>query len=210
MTKASSTVAVAAGVRVEHEGSGLKQAERLTQVVEGQSLYPGHVAEQLEQQAVQARVVVLVALDQVEQTGEGGLSLHHVKDGFIAAAVVEQDGRDNVQDGGMFLLQQTVDELAAHVVLVVDKERRVDQAVAAAGNVVLGVEEAVGRGIEEVAQTVVNLLVRRALRVEERVQALPERAVVLVVVGGSHVPAGCLQSPSRSNQAAIQDSSRCC
>jgi hypothetical protein len=156
---------------------------------------------------VQAGVVVLVALDEVEQAGKGGLGLHHLKDGFIAAAVVEQDGRDNVQDGGVFLLQQAVDELAAHVVPVLDKERRVDQAVAAARNVVLGVEGAVGRGVEEVAQTVVNLLVRRALRVEERVQAEPE--VTVVFGGGSHVLAG-VQSPSRSKQAAIQDSSRCC
>jgi hypothetical protein len=156
---------------------------------------------------VQAGIVVLVALDQVEQARKGGLGLHHLKDGLIAAAVVEQHGRDNVQDGGMLFLQQTVDELAAHVVLVLDKERRVDQTVAAAGNVVLGVEGAVGRDIEEVAQGVVNLLVRRALRVEERVQVLPERAVIFV--GGSHILAG-FQSPSRSKQAAIQDSSRCC
>lgn len=156
---------------------------------------------------MQAGVVVLVALDQVEQTRKGGLDLHHLKDGFITAAVVEQDGCDDVQDGGMFLLQQAVDELAADVVSVLDKERRVDQTIAAAGNVVLGVEEAVGRGIEEGAQTVVNLLVRRALRVEQRLQAVPE--VALVFGGGSHVLAG-FQSPSRSKQAAIQDSSRCC
>lgn len=74
------------------------------QVVERQALDPRHVAEQLEQQAVQARVVVLVALDEVEQAGEGAFGQHHVECGLVAAAVVEQDGRDDVQHLGIFLL----------------------------------------------------------------------------------------------------------
>lgn len=94
-------------------------------------------------------------------------------------------------------LKQAIDELAAHIVLVVSEECRVDQTVAAAGNVVFGVEEAVGRELEEGAQTVVDLLVRVALRVQKRVQALPERAVVFT--SGSHILAG-FQSPSRSLQ----------
>lgn len=85
--------------------------------------------------------------------------------------------------------------MAAHIVLVLDEEGRVNQTVAAASNVVLGVEEAVGRKLKEGAQTVVDLLVRVALRVQKRVQALPERAVVFG--GGSHILAG-FQSPSRS------------
>lgn len=71
---------------------------------------PGHVAEQLKQQAMQAGVVVFVALDQVEQAGEGGFDLHHLKDGFVAAAVVEQDGGDDMQDGSIFLLQRAVNK----------------------------------------------------------------------------------------------------
>lgn len=85
--------------------------------------------------------------------------------------------------------------MAAHIVLVLREERRVNQSVAAAGNVVLGVEEAVGRELKEGAQTVVDLLVRVALRIQKRVQALPERAVVFG--SGSHILAG-FQSPSRS------------
>lgn len=62
---------------------------------------------------MQAGIVVLVALDQLEQAGERALKLHHLKDGFIAAAVIEQHGGDDVQYGCVFLLQRAVNrELA--------------------------------------------------------------------------------------------------
>lgn len=209
MTKASSTVAALERLESGSGKQGAQQGRWLTEVVKGQTLYSRHVAEQLEQETMQPRAVVLVALDQVEQAGKGALGLHHLKDGFIAAAVVKQHSRDNVQHRGMLLLQravnsgsrpgvhagaylqQAVNELSAHVVLVLEEKRRVDQAVAAARNVVFGVEEAVGRRLEEGAKAVVNLLVCRALRRHDRLHTLPESAaLVVVVVGRLHLLAG--------------------
>jgi hypothetical protein len=64
---------------------------------------------------MQARVIVLVPLNKIEQAAKGALGLHHVKGGFIAASVVEQYGRDNVQQRSMFLLKRSCQQLLALV-----------------------------------------------------------------------------------------------
>lgn len=88
------------------------------QVVVAQALDARHLVHELEEEAVEAGVLVLAAVEELEQAREAALVDHGAEGGLVAAAVEHQEAGDGVQRGRVVLLQQAVDDLRPHVVRV--------------------------------------------------------------------------------------------
>jgi hypothetical protein len=93
----------------------------LQQILEAETLHTGHFVHQLKQRPVKPWVGVLASIDEFQQPRETCL-LHHFGKGCLVCAAIEQEeaGYD-VERLGFFFLQEAVNDLGAHVILVVDK-----------------------------------------------------------------------------------------
>ena len=129
------------------------------------------------------------ALDELDQPGKAALFPQHGKGAVavVAPPVVQQERGGEVQRRRVVLLEQAVDHLAAHVVLVRRKQVAREQAIGALGHAVLGRQVlglVAGRDVEVGAQGVVDDAMVGAARRDNVVQFCSRSAVLARSTGG--------------------------
>src|SRR6478609_9009222 len=89
-----------------------------SQVVDSKSFHTRHLVHKLQKKAMQTRVLISAAIDQLQESGEASLVHHAREHGLILAPVEEKKRNNSVQRPSLIFLKQAVDNLGANIVFV--------------------------------------------------------------------------------------------
>ena len=108
-------------------------------VIPTQSLHTRHFVHELQQESVQARIVISATVNQLEQSREARFVDHAREQRLLVVAVEKQKARYGRQRTRLVLLKKAVYDLLPHVVLMVAEELALEQHLYGGNHVAVGV-----------------------------------------------------------------------